>query len=388
LRSLQTRTEGILGKVHDSSRSDYCVLNGKVDARLSDVERLTLIGGEGLDRLIARLGRSLESVSLDSFAPNLTLDTLLQSHERLLRMRSDGTAQQLLADVPRPIEPTITPIHGFPEGEVMDLHFSSPFPCMATSYDPAYAEVIENQALHVRYWEHHAKDASRQTIVAVHGWTMGDQRVNSLAFVPGLFFTLGCNVALIELPFHGRRLPVGVAEHTPLFPSADAVRTLLAMSHAIADLRMLANYLRSRGSVRIAAVGMSLGAYVAALWASLDALDRTLLLVPLASMGDMAWRLLKDTETRYHGRSAGVTKAFLRDLFNDHSPLSRAPATTPERIMVVGGKGDHLIPKEQIALLREQWPRATVLWSKGGHSAPAQRGSTFEKAKRFLLEKV
>jgi dienelactone hydrolase len=151
---------------------------------------------------------------------------------------------------------------------------------------------------------------------------------------------------------------------------------------------MLARYLQSRGAVRIAATGMSLGAYVAALWASLDPLDRALLLVPLASMGDMAWRLLKDSDTSYHGRSAGVTKAFLRDLFRDHSPLFRSPATAPEQVMVVGGKGDHLIPREQIALLREHWPRATVLWSKGGHSAPAQRGGTFEKAKRFLLEKV
>ncbi len=377
-----------MGKVHDSSRSDYCVLNGRADARLSDVERLTVLGGEGLDRLIARLGRSLESVSLESFAPNLTLDTLLQSHELLLNMRKDGTVESLLNTPPAAVEPAITPIHGFPEGEVMDLHFPSHFPSASASYDSAYRTIAENQSLHVRYWEHREHDPSRQTIVAIHGWTMGDQRVNSLAFVPGLFFTLGCNVALIELPFHGRRRPAGVSEQTPLFPSADAVRTLVAMSHALFDLRMLAAYLKSRGATRIAAVGMSLGAYVAALWASLDPLDRAVLLVPLASMGDMAWRLLKDTETRYHGRAAGVTKSFLRDLFRDHSPIARPPATAPEKVMVVGGKGDHLIPKEQIALLREQWPHATFLWAKGGHSAPAQRGRTFEKAKRFLLEKA
>lgn len=374
-------------KVLEPHRSEYCVLNGRTDARLSDVERLTVIGGEGLHRLVSRLGRSLQAVSLESFAPNLTLDTLLGSHERLLALRREGVVAELFSERPTPTAPLVTPIHGFPEGEVKDLHFQSVFPKKPLDSDRGYtSDAPENQVLHVRLWEHHRRDVSRPTIVAVHGWTMGDQRVNSLAFVPGLFFTLGCNVALIELPFHGRRAPKRGDGTAPLFPSADAVRTCVAMAHAVHDLRTLAEYLRSRGSESISCVGLSLGAYVAALWASLDRLDRLALLVPLVSMGDMAWRLLKDSQTKYHGAEAGVTKAFLRDLFSDHSPLVRQSATPQESVLVVGGRGDHLVPREQITLLRERWASATFMWAHGGHSAPAQRGAAFEKVKSFLTQ--
>jgi pimeloyl-ACP methyl ester carboxylesterase len=363
------------------------VLNARTDARLSDVERLTVLGGEGLHRLVSRLGRSLQTVSLESFAPNLTLDALLNSHERLLSMRKEGVISELFSKHPLPSAPLVTPIHGFPEGEVKDLHFQSMFPKKPLSSDPGYAsDAPENQVLHVRLWEHHTRDVTRPTIIAVHGWTMGDQRVNSLAFVPGLFFTLGCNVALIELPFHGRRAPTRGEGAAPLFPSADAVRTFIAMAQAVNDLRTLAEYLRSRGSESISCIGLSLGAYVAALWASLDKLDRLALLVPLVSMGDMAWRLLKDSQTKYHGAEAGVTRAFLRDLFSDHSPLARNPATPEQSILVVGGRGDHLVPREQITLLRERWASATFMWAHGGHSAPAQRGVAFEKVKSFLTQ--
>jgi hypothetical protein len=374
-------------KVSELHRSEYCVLNGRTDSRLSDVERLTVIGGEGLHRLVSRLGRSLQSVSIESFAPSLTLDTLLSSHERLLSMRREGIVDELFSEQPAVPTPLVTPIHGFPDGEVKDLHFQSMFPKRTIDHDLCYVSTApENQVLHVRFWEHHEQSPGRPTIVAVHGWTMGDQRVNSLAFVPGLFFTLGCNVALVELPFHGRRTPQAATNGVPLFPSADAVRTCMAMAHAVHDLRTLAAYLKNRGSDSISCVGLSLGAYVAALWGSLDRVDRLALLVPLVSMGDMAWRLLKDSQTEYHGTAAGVTKAFLRDLYSDHSPLARHPKTPQESILVVGGRGDHLVPREQITLLREQWSSATVMWARGGHSAPAQRGAAFEKVKSFLTK--
>ncbi len=373
-------------KVSDLHRRDFCLLNGSPEARLSDVERLTAIGGEGLHRLVSRLGRSLQSVSLQSFAPNLTLDTLLSSYDRLVAMRQRGAVDTLFSEPVEAVLPVVTPIHGFPEGEVKDLFFPSHFPRLPIGEDLLYGNESENQGLYVRFWEHHEHRPDRPTIVAVHGWTMGDQRVNSLAFVPGLFFTLGCNVALIELPFHGRRAPDHDSSSSPLFPSADAVRTCIAMAHAIYDLRLLAGYLRGRGSSAISCVGMSLGAYVAALWASLDRLQRVALLVPLVSMGDMAWRLLKDSQTVYQGASAGVTRPFLVDLFSDHSPLVRPPATPQASILVVGGRGDHLVPREQIALLRQRWSSATFLWAHGGHSAPAQRGAAFKKLQMFLTE--
>jgi len=359
--------------------SDYCILNGREDARLSEVERLTVLGGAALDRVMTRLGKSLSTASLDSFAPALDVATLKSQATTLSILRSRGELQALFARPTSSIAPRITPIHGFPDGEVLDLEFASHFPERGWSHDSGYISAEENTTSFVRLWEHREATAERMTMIAIHGWTMGDQRVNSLAFLPGLLFSLGCNVALVELPFHGRRRPKGIPEELPLFPSADPVRTCLAMAHALRDLRVLRRFLEDRGHARISCVGMSLGSYVGALWAALDKLDRAAFLVPLVSMGDMAFELFAKQGVD------SLSREFLVDLFRDHSPLERSPATPEEAMMVVAGTDDHLVPQSQISQLQKCWPRVTVVWAGGGHGAATNRAEAFDRITKFLL---
>lgn len=370
----------------DGTVSDYCILNGRSDARLSDVERLTVLGGAGLDRLVQRLAKSLASVTLDAFAPGLQVNALQQQHERLLELRRSSALSRLFLDAGQEVTPAVVPIHGFPIGGVFDLEFHSTFPGKEWLHDPEYASLVQNQVSYVRLWEHADVRPDRKTIVAIHGWTMGDQRVNSLAFLPGLFFSLGCNVALVELPFHGRRRPDSLTGSAPLFPSADPIRTCVAMAHAVHDLRILTRFIQARGHHRISCMGMSLGAYVGLLWASLDKLDRAVFMVPLVSMGDMAWELVRLKHKSDRDVPRGMTKTFLRDLFSDHYPLEKAPATEQRSILVVGGRGDHLVPRNQISLLRDKWPHARVSWADGGHGAPAHKGECFETVRSFLLK--
>lgn len=358
--------------------SDFCILNGREDARLSDVERLTMLGGAGLDRVISRLGKGLAAVTLESFAPALDVATLKAQAISLAMLRSQGAIAELFHPPRNFLDPVETPIHGFPEGKVVDLRFASNFPSQGWSHSREYLSVEENTTSYVRLWQHREVQ-NRVTIVAVHGWTMGDQRINSLAFLPGLLFSLGCNVALVELPFHGRRRPQGIPEELPLFPSADPVRTCLAMAHALHDLRVLRAFLNRRGHTRISCVGMSLGAYVGALWASLDTLDRAAFLVPLISMGDMAFDLL-----RKKGIDS-VSQDMLVELFKDHSPLEREPATDQESILVVAGTDDHLVPQSQIAKLQNRWPRVQVVWAGGGHGAATNRTEVFDRISQFLV---
>ncbi len=359
--------------------SDFCILNGREDARLSEAERLTLLGGASLDRVMNRLGKSLSAVSLETFAPSLDVATLKSQAITLSVLRSKGELANLFNPPSVFRDPEVTPIHGFPEGSVLDLKFPSHFPPSGWSHDSGYISTEENTTSYVRLWEHKVAAENRMTIIAIHGWTMGDQRVNSLAFLPGLLFSLGCNVALVELPFHGRRRPQGIPEELPLFPSADPVRTCLAMAHALHDLRVLRNFLTRRGHTKVSCVGMSLGAYVGALWVSLDRLDRAAFLVPLVSMGEMASELLS---RKGHD---SLSRDFLIDLFKDHSPLERSPATPEESIMVVAGTDDHLVPKSQIAQLQARWSKVKVVWAGGGHGAATNRTEAFDQVSKFLL---
>lgn len=359
--------------------SDFCILNGREDARLSDVERLTILGGASLDRVLTRLGKSLASVTLESFAPTLDTATLRAQAITLAHLREKGEIAKLFAPPTRTITPEITPIHGFPQGAVIDLEFASHFPERGWAHDSGYTSTEENTTSYVRLWEHREPLPNRITIIAIHGWTMGDQRVNSLAFLPGLLYSLGCNVALVELPFHGRRRPHGLPADLPLFPSADPIRTCLAVAHALYDLRCLRTFLSQRGHVRHSCVGMSLGAYVTALWGSLDRLDKIALMVPLLSMGDMAFDLLCQKGAH------DLTREFMQSLFYDHDPLKGEPVTPQESIMVVAGTGDHLVPQTQISQLQSRWPRANVLWVGGGHAAATNRTEAFDKIATFLL---
>lgn len=337
--------------------SDFCILNGRSDARLSDVERLTMLGGSGLDRLVQRLGKSLSSVTLDAFAPGLQVAALQHQHERLLDLRRTSPLSRLFIDDKKEITPSVVPIHGFPLGGVYDLEFHSTFPGVEWLHDQEYAALVQNQVSYVRLWEHGEHDPNRRTIVAIHGWTMGDQRVNSLAFLPGLFFSLGCNVALVELPFHGRRRPDSLTGTAPLFPSADPIRTCVAMAHAVHDLRILTRFIRARGHSRISCMGMSLGAYVGLLWASLDKLDRAVFMVPLVSMGDMAWELVRLKHRDDKEIPRGMTKTFLRDLFSDHSPLGPKPGNSAGVYPCGRGKGRPPRPEEpDISPAREVAP--------------------------------
>ncbi len=376
-------------KVHrhvGGSHSDFCILNGRDDARLSDVERLTILGGGSLDRVLSTLARSISSVTLESLVPGLDLVKIVENHERYADLRASGELRKLLEPPKEFFSPLVTPIHGFPNGGVYDLEFPSAFPVSELKYSSEYSAVKENQISYVRLWEHAELNPARPTIVAIHGWTMGDQRVNSLAFLPGFLFSIGCNVALVELPFHGRRKASGVAAAQVPFPSADPVHTTIGVAHSLRDLRALRGYLTSRGHVRICCVGMSLGAYVAALWLSLDRLDRAALLVPLVSMGDMAWDLLKARKRAGSPLPKGLTRALLRDLFWEHCALAHEPKTEQESIMVIGGRGDHLVPSSQVELLRKHWPKAHFVWAAGGHAAATQRGEAFEVMLRFLLD--
>ncbi len=360
------------------SPSDFCVLNGRDDARLSDVERLTVLGGASLDRVLGKLGKSLSTVTLDTFAPGLDISALMTSQIKLHMLRMAGEIDKLFVAPTTAPRATVTHIHGFPSGGVYDLQFASQFPERDWAYDLDYSSAEANTTSYVRLWEHAGEQINRTTIIAIHGWTMGDQRVNSLAFLPGLFYQLGCNVALVELPFHGRRRPQGIPEDLPLFPSADPIRTCVAMAHALYDLRRLKLYLEQRGHHRIACIGMSLGAYVGALWASLDVVTRAAFLVPLVSMGDMAVELFKRSGT------GSSSEDLLRDLFSDHSPLKRQPATPQRSIMVIGGEGDHLVPRSQITLLQNEWPHVTVEWIHGGHAAGTNRAQVFDRIAQFL----
>ena len=168
------------------------------------------------------------------------------------------------------------------------------------------------------------------------------------------------------------------------------IRTCVGMAHALYDLRKLTTFLRSRGHTRIACVSLSLGAYIGQLWAALERLDKAVFIVPLVSMGDLAWDLIRAQSapqnplTHAQELTSSQGRAFLRDLFRDHCALGRTPLTHEDRMLTIGGRGDQIVSRSQMDLLRKNWPHSHFIWLSGGHGAHLKRGEAFQLVREFL----
>jgi len=368
----------------DDDQSDFCLLGSSPEHRLSQFERLTLTGGRELDRALAHIGRQVLSFSSDeSLAPFESTEVA-----RVVRLYDhDGAGEARERFFPAPVATgavTETAVHGLRDGTILDLSFPSGYSPRDGAVGATFALHPQNEIVHARWWRHHG--GAPATIVAVHGWTMGDQRLNSLAFLPGIFFRLGLDVVLFELPFHGRRRGAAsmIATSTGfLFPSTDLALTNEAMFQSVHDLRLLRSYLAGRGVRDIGTIGMSLGAYVGALWSALDDLAFAVSVVPLVSMGDLAWEIVS-RNLRFNAAGAGVTPELLRRVLGVHCPLTYPARIRGERALILAARGDHLVPQDQPERLWEHWGQPALHWVSGGHDTLFQRSLVGTHVARFF----
>lgn len=365
---------------------DYCFLNSSPDYRLSSFERLTLLGGIELERALQWAARQFSDFSYSGRLGELDLERL----EAAASFYSSGYGTDPASFFVRPPSPSPSrevPIHGLKDGEILDLEFESVyaphFPGAAATFD----HYPENKTVYARWWRH--EGIPRATIIALHGWTMGDQRLNSLAFLPGMFYRLGIDVVLVELPFHGRRKPKDIGDLS-LFPSADVVRTNEAMGQVISDLRQLRDLVASRAAIQgrndheIGVIGMSLGAYAGALWASLDPLSFCIPIVPLASMSDLAWRIVSSEPEYVPLLERGLSRELLERVYNVHAPLAHRLKIPTNRALIIAGHGDLMVPPMQPKMLAEHWGNPEIYWFHGGHAAQFRRSRAFGEICAFL----
>ena len=286
---------------------------------------------------------------------------------------------------PPPAELVRRPVGDGPHGtRVVDLAWPSTYQPFVRSYAPEHERWRENLTAHARLW---TGGAGRPVMVVLHGWGGGSYWLEERAFAIPYWLRQGFDVACAQLPFHGARAPQtpsGLARSGALFPSAHLVRTNEGFGQAIWDLRGLAARLRADGAPAIGAMGMSLGGYTTALWATLEPLDFAVALIPAVSMADLMWRHGEASPARRRAARAGVTGDLLADVFAVHAPTTRPPMVGPERLMIVAGRGDQICPADQAERLRAHWGDCRIHWFPGGHLAQVGRGDAFRAVRRHL----
>ena len=298
---------------------------------------------------------------------------------------------------PEPAAVTVTDggtAHG---GPVEDLAYPSTYRPFLPAYRPEHHRWIENHTARVRLYRVDGRavdgrggpaSARRPVMVCLHGWGGGAWWLEERAFSAGYWLARGFDVALFQLPFHGQRAPAGIGRGPrsgALFPSANLVRTNEAFGQAIHDLRALAGYLRAHGASAVGAIGMSLGGYTTALWASVDPqLAFAVAMVPAVSMSGLMWRHGEDSPARRRAAQAGVSEELIASVFAVHAPTTRRVLLPRARLMIVAGLGDQITPGDQARRLHAHWGECPIHWFPGGHLAQVGRGDAMRAVRQHL----
>ncbi len=270
-----------------------------------------------------------------------------------------------------------------PEGSrVTDLRFLSTYPPFYADYKREFLGYAENLTAHARVYR--CAGDGRPVVTFLHGWGGGNYWLEERAFVVPYWLRQGFDVAVFQLPFHGARIPSGHRGGS-LFPSPHVVRTNEAWGQAIHDLRAMRAYFESRGAGAVGVMGMSLGGYTTALWASIDErLAFAVPIIPAVDMADLMWRHGEESPDRRRAMRAGISGDLLREVFAVHAPTTRPPKLAKPRLMIVAGRGDRITPPDQAQRLWKHWDEPALHWFAGGHLAQVGRSDAFRAIRRHL----
>lgn len=227
--------------------------------------------------------------------------------------------------------------------------------------------------IQVDHWVHRP-GRPRATMLLLHGFTMGNPRLDAFLLLASHWFQGGLDVALLTLPHHGARTPPGARFSGERFAVPHVARLSEAVREAIYDIRQVVHWLREQGGAPVGVLGLSLGGYLAALSAGLcDDLDFAIPIAPPACIGDLAWRFFTQTHHHRAGGKSALSHPELRRSFRLHSPLAHPLRIPKQRVMIAAGRGDRIVPPEHPAALWRHWGEPRIHWFSGGHLTPFGR---------------
>ncbi len=225
----------------------------------------------------------------------------------------------------------------------------------------------------VDHWVHQST-RPRGTVLALHGFTMGNPRLDAFLLLARQWYRAGLDVALLTLPHHGARTPAEARFSGQHFAVPHVARLGEAVREAVYEIQQLVRWLREESDAPVGVLGLSLGGYLAALCAGLcDDLDFAIPIVPPVCIGDLAWRFFRETRHHREGGAPALSQLDLRRAFRVHSPLAHPLRIARERVMIVAGRGDRIVPPEHPAALWKHWGEPRIHWFSGSHLAPFSR---------------
>ncbi|HMJ15953.1 MAG TPA: YqiA/YcfP family alpha/beta fold hydrolase [Polyangiaceae bacterium] len=279
---------------------------------------------------------------------------------------------------PRAIIPAERTLKSKGESRVVDVSWASDYEPLLSDVAPRYTRHIENHVAAARLF---VSGRPRPIAILVHGYMAGQFAIEQHVWPVELLNSLGFDVALFVLPFHGVRSVA--TRNVPPFPGSDPRISNEGFRQAIGDLRDFIRWLRERGHREVGVAGMSLGGYTAALAATVESdLAFSIPIIPLASLADWA---RDQGRLGQHPEQTALQHRALEAVHEVVSPLHRPPLIAPERVLVIAAKADRITPIQHAMRLSRHF-NARLQTMPGGHLLQIGRAESFRQLGHFLVE--
>ncbi len=254
------------------------------------------------------------------------------------------------------------------------------------SYNSARAVDDHANDILLEHWMHE-RNPPHATVLALHGFSMGQPRLDALALYAHQWFKRGLDVALLTLPYHGKRTPPRARFSGQRFAEADPAALNEAMRHAVYDVNVVRTWLREQTGLPVGLLGLSLGGYIVALMAGLcDEIDFAISMVPPVCIGDLAWRFFTRSRRHRRGDAPAYSHDEMRAMYRVHSPLTFPLRLPKERVLIIAGRGDRIVPPEHPHALWQHWDRPRIHWFSGSHLAPFGRDGIVTSTAEHLAQ--
>lgn len=255
-----------------------------------------------------------------------------------------------------------------------------------TPYGFAHSGTPTGQPIRIERWIHN-NPSGKATVLLLHGFTMGNPRIDAFAMFASDLYRRGLDIALMTLPYHGARKPADSYFSGDRFAVPHVSRMGEAVREAIFEIRLITRWLQRDTARPVGILGLSLGGYLASLLAGLcDDPDFVIPMVPPVCIGDLAWRFFTQTKHYQDGVIPAFSQQELRSAYRIHSPLAHPLQLPRERALIIAGRGDRIVPPEHPHALWDHWGKPDIHWFSGSHLAPFGRARIVDTIGKHLAK--
>ena len=359
----------------------YCVFP-QLKTVVSDYEYLSLAKDSKIKKLLSRITKRVTSQQIVNTA---LIDVPEYNQEAIdfylqIFNKDKNLPYKFSSEQPPLCYSSSVEIEG---GTITDVSFDSTYRPLFKKFEQDFDSYYENKKVYLRHWKHNKK--SKGTALLVHGWSMGDNRLNALSLIPGYFYKLGLDCIIYELPYHGRRSVIRNGMQIP-FPSSDIAMMNEGFFQSIHDLHAIYKIFKKNSDVGI--IGMSMGGYIASLLSCFIKLNYVLLVVPLVSIPDAINHPLLSTCQLIDNNNPLCHMSFedLKRITDLHSALNYSSLVPNEKKLIIGSKDDTVLSSNQIDSLLNYWQGAEVHWLKGEHQEQLHDENAYSIIENFILK--